>query len=156
MQDEGMVNLSTQGPATFDPLSIKDRFGEKFNTSVSLARFTSARIGGPAEGFLMAESIDDLVEMASFLWEMKTPFIVLGGGSNVLVSDSGVRGIVLLNKARQVEFDLKSDPPTVWAASGTNFGVVARQAAEMGLAGLEWAAGIPGTIGGAVFGNAGI
>jgi UDP-N-acetylmuramate dehydrogenase len=155
MQDEGMVNLSTQGPATFDPLSIKDRFGEKFNTSVSLARFTSARIGGPAEGFLMAESIDDLVEMASFLWEMKTPFIVLGGGSNVLVSDSGVRGIVLLNKARRVEFDMKSDPPAVWAASGTNFGVVARQAAEMGLAGLEWAAGIPGTIGGAVFGNAG-
>lgn len=155
MQDEGMANLFASGPATFDPLSIKDRFGEKFNTSVPLARFTSARIGGPAEGLLMAESIEDLVEMTSFLWEIKAPFVVLGGGSNVLVSDSGVRGVVLLNKARRVEFDLKSEPPTVWAASGSNFGMVARQAAEMGLAGLEWAAGIPGTIGGAVFGNAG-
>ena len=149
------MNQFTPESATFDPRSIKDRFGEKFSTSISLARFTSARIGGPAEGLLRAESIDDLVEMASFLWEMETPFIVLGGGSNVLVSDAGVRGVVLLNKARQFEFDTRSEPPRVWAASGTNFGVVARQAAELGLAGLEWAAGIPGTVGGAVFGNAG-
>jgi UDP-N-acetylmuramate dehydrogenase len=150
-----IVNQFTQGPATFDALILKERFGEKFSTNISLARFTSARIGGPAEGLLMAESIDDLVEMASFLWEKRTPFILLGGGSNVLVSDMGVQGIVLLNKARQVEFDVKSEQPTVWAASGTNFGVVARQAADLGLTGLEWAAGIPGTVGGAVFGNAG-
>lgn len=155
MQDEATVELFTQGSDTFDPVIIRDRFGDKFNTNVSLARFTSARIGGFAEGFLMAESIDDLVEMTSFLWEIRVPFIVLGGGSNVLVSDAGVRGIVLLNKARRVEFDINSESPTVWVASGTNFGVLARQAAERGLAGLEWAAGIPGTVGGAVFGNAG-
>jgi UDP-N-acetylmuramate dehydrogenase len=63
--------------------------------------------------------------------------------------------MVLLNKAREVVFDEKSDPPTVWTASGTNFGQVARQSGTRGLAGLEWASGIPGTIGGAVIGNAG-
>jgi UDP-N-acetylmuramate dehydrogenase len=81
--------------------------------------------------------------------------MILGGGSNLLVSDAGVRGVVLLNRARQVEFQEGSEPPTVWAESGANFGLIARQAASRGLAGLEWAAGIPGTLGGAVVGNAG-
>ena len=63
--------------------------------------------------------------------------------------------MVLLNKARQIEFDDQSEPPTVWAASGSNFGVIARQAAGRGLSGLEWASGIPGSIGGAIVGNAG-
>jgi UDP-N-acetylmuramate dehydrogenase len=81
--------------------------------------------------------------------------VIVGGGSNILVSDSGIRELVIINRARQVAFDQISDPPTVWAGSGTNFGLVARQAASRGLSGLEWAAGIPGTVGGAVFGNAG-
>lgn len=139
----------------FDASLLKERFGEQFSTNVSLARYTSARIGGPADGLLIADSIEDLVDMASFLWVQDIPFLVLGGGSNVLVSDAGFRGVVLLNKARQVKFDDNNDPPTVWAASGTNLGVVSRQTAAHGLAGLEWAAGIPGSIGGAVVGNAG-
>lgn len=139
----------------FDESLLKERFGEQFSTNVSLARFTSARIGGPADGFLTAESVEDLVDMLNYLWVQDIPFLVLGGGSNVLVSDAGLRGVVLLNKARQVEFDDNDDPPTVWAASGTNLGVVSRQAAAHGLTGLEWAAGIPGSIGGAVVGNAG-
>lgn len=139
----------------FDESLLKERFGEQFSTNVSLARFTSARIGGPADGFLTAESVEDLVDMLNYLWVQDIPFLVLGGGSNVLVSDAGLRGVVLLNKARQVEFDDNDDPPTVWAASGTNLGVVSRQAAAHGMTGLEWAAGIPGSIGGAVVGNAG-
>jgi UDP-N-acetylmuramate dehydrogenase len=141
--------------ASFDASILKEKFGEQFSTKVSLARFTSARIGGPADGILIAESIEDLVQMASYLWEQEVPFRILGGGSNVLVSDAGLRGVVLLNKARQVKFEVQDDPQTVWAASGTNLGVVSRQAAAHGLTGLEWAAGIPGTIGGAVVGNAG-
>jgi UDP-N-acetylmuramate dehydrogenase len=66
-----------------------------------------------------------------------------------------VRGLVIINRARQVRFDAQAQPPTVWAESGANFGLIARQAALQGLAGLEWAAGIPGTLGGAVVGNAG-
>jgi UDP-N-acetylmuramate dehydrogenase len=134
---------------------LQDRFGERFKSNISLAPYTSARIGGLADGVLSANSIDELVEMVTYLWEEELPFIILGGGSNVLVSDAGVRGLVLLNKARQVLFDEEADPPTVWAASGTNFGQLARQAAKRGLSGLEWASGIPGTIGGAIIGNAG-
>jgi UDP-N-acetylmuramate dehydrogenase len=86
---------------------------------------------------------------------MDLPFHILGGGSNVLISDAGVREVVILNKAKNVTFYIDQEPPTVSAESGANFGVVARQAAQKGLTGLEWAAGIPGTIGGAVVGNAG-
>ena len=150
-----MAEMTRSMTLPFDADVLSKEFGEHFDTNVSLARYTSARIGGLADGLLTADSIDDLVAMARYLWEGEIPFVILGGGSNVLVSDAGVRGLVLLNKARQVIFDQESDPPTVWAASGSNFGVVARQAAQRGLAGLEWASGIPGTIGGAVVGNAG-
>jgi UDP-N-acetylmuramate dehydrogenase len=139
----------------FDAQMMQEKFGEQFQSNISIARFTSARIGGVADGLLTANSMDDLVNMVRYLWEQNQPFIILGGGSNVLVSDSGVRGIVILNKAREVKFDEDSDPPTVWAASGTNFGQVARLAGKRGLGGLEWASGIPGTVGGAVLGNAG-
>ena len=64
-----------------------------------------------------------------------------------MVSDKGVREVVLLNKARKIHFEEDRDPPRVWAESGSNFGAIARQAAQKGLAGLEWAAGIPGILG---------
>jgi UDP-N-acetylmuramate dehydrogenase len=71
-----------------------------------------------------------------------------------LVSDDGYRGVVLLNRAKGVRFE-DSDHPNVWAESGVNFGALARLAAKKRLSGLEWAAGIPGTVGGAIVGNAG-
>lgn len=142
-------------PVPFDTKLMHEKFAERFETRVSLSRYTSARIGGPVDGMLTAETIEDLVDMVTFLWEERVPFQILGGGSNVLVSDAGVRGVILLNKARQVKFNPDGDPPSVWAASGSNLGRVARQAAAFGLSGLEWAAGIPGSIGGAIVGNAG-
>ena len=130
-------------------------FGENMQTDVSLARYTAARVGGPADVLVVVNSIDQLTQAARKLWALKVPFLILGGGSNMLVSDAGVRNVVVLNRAREINFDDKSTPPTVWAESGANFGNVARRAASRGLSGLEWAAGIPGTVGGAVFGNAG-
>lgn len=134
---------------------LRHVFGDQLQHDEPLARFTSSRIGGPADFLLTAESADDLAEFVSRLWTMDVPFQMLGGGSNVLISDAGIRGVIVLNKARNVEFDPDSSPPTVWAESGSNFGALARQAAQKGMSGLEWAAGIPGTIGGAIFGNAG-
>jgi UDP-N-acetylmuramate dehydrogenase len=120
-----------------------------------LARHTAARLGGPAEVLLEVHSTPELEEALRACWQLDLPYALLGGGSNVLVSDAGVRGVVILNRARQVRFLEQLDPPQVWAESGANFGMLARQAAERGLAGLEWAAGIPGTLGGAIVGNAG-
>jgi UDP-N-acetylmuramate dehydrogenase len=147
--------VSVSDPLTFDLQAAQAAFGERLETGVPMGRYTAARVGGPAAGLVQATSAEDLAEVASRLWELRLPFIILGGGSNILVSDRGYGGIVVLNKARQVRFDLKHAPPWVWAESGANFGSLARQAALKGCSGLEWAAGIPGTLGGAIAGNAG-
>ena len=135
--------------------ALRATFGEQLQLDASLARYTSARIGGRADALLIVQSVDELVSAVSQLWESEAEFTLLGGGSNVLVSDDGVRGLVLLNKARKILFREDSEGIIVTAESGANFGAVARKAAQKGFSGLEWAAGIPGTVGGAVFGNAG-
>lgn len=135
--------------------ALAAQFGPRLQLNASLARYTAARLGGPADALVEILSAAELAAAAAALWQAGLPFAILGGGSNVLVSDAGARGVVLVNRARQVRFDLQSDPPGVWAESGANFGALARQAAQHGLSGLEWAAGIPGTLGGAVVGNAG-
>lgn len=140
---------------TQDTAHLKKVFGDRLKRNVPLARFTSARVGGNADALISANSLDELVEVTVALWRLGAPFLILGGGSNVLVSDAGVRQVVVYNRARRVRFADEGAEPTVWAESGANFGVIARQAAGRGLAGLEWAAGIPGTVGGAVVGNAG-
>jgi UDP-N-acetylmuramate dehydrogenase len=134
---------------------LERAFGKQLRREVPLAPYTAARLGGPAEVLLEARSAHALAQAVSLLWDEGLDFILLGGGSNVLVSDRGVRGVVLLNRARKVRFETAATPPTVWAESGANLGLVARQAARHAFSGLEWAAGIPGTIGGAVYGNAG-
>ncbi len=130
-------------------------FGDQLQRYVSLSRYTAARIGGAADWLIEVESAGQLAETIACLWEVDIPFFILGGGSNVLVSDTGMREVVILNKARHIQFNRESSPPSVWAESGANFGLMARQSARRGLSRLEWAAGIPGTVGGAVFGNAG-
>jgi UDP-N-acetylmuramate dehydrogenase len=134
---------------------LEETFGKQIRRAVPLARFTAARVGGPAEMLLEVRTANELAQAITLLWQERLDYVLLGGGSNVLVSDAGIRGVVLLNRARKVRFDASAQPPTVWAESGANLGLVARQAALRGLAGLEWAAGIPGTVGGAVYGNAG-
>jgi UDP-N-acetylmuramate dehydrogenase len=129
-------------------------FGKRLQENVLLAPYTSARIGGPADALLSVASADELAETVSRLWELDIPYLILGGGSNVLVSDRGVRGVVVLNRAKAVHFD-KGSRPRVRAESGVVVANLARRAASHGLAGLEWAAAVPGTIGGAVYGNAG-
>lgn len=135
--------------------STKGRFGERIGEQVPLARYTAARVGGPADFLLEVNNLDELADACRGLWAEQQPFLILGGGSNVLVSDAGIRGLVVINRAKEVRFESWSKPPAVWAESGANIGSVARQAASRGFSGLEWAAGIPGTLGGAVIGNAG-
>jgi UDP-N-acetylmuramate dehydrogenase len=130
------------------------KLGDKVKENVSLAPYTSARIGGPADVLVTAESADELAHIDKLLRQQELDYIMLGGGSNVLVSDRGVRGIVVLNRAKGVRFH-NGDQPSVTAESGVIFSNLANRCASKGFAGLEWAATVPGTVGGAVYGNAG-
>ena len=130
------------------------RLGDKVKENVSLAPYTSARIGGPADIFITADTSAELARIVKLLWKHEMPFTLLGGGSNILVSDKGVRGVVVMNRAKAVKFHI-GDQPSVTVESGVVFSNLANRCASKGLSGLEWAATVPGTIGGAVYGNAG-
>ena len=136
-------------------MELQKLFGERVKLDASIKKYTAAQVGGLVDGLIEIHTLKELEQTVGILWQYQHPFLILGGGSNVLVSDAGVRKIVLINRARQVHFDELDGQPVARAESGANFGLVARLAAARGLSGLEWAAGIPGTIGGAVFGNAG-
>jgi len=130
------------------------KLGDKVKENISLAPYTSARIGGPADILITAESADELARIIKLLQKQEIDYIILGGGSNVLDSDKGVRGVVVLNRAKGVRFH-NADEPSVTVESGVIFSNLANRCAAKGLAGLEWAGTVPGTIGGAVYGNAG-
>jgi len=118
-----------------------------------LAPHTTWHIGGPADLFLRPLDSADLVLTLSLLQAYRLPWEIVGGGSNLLVRDGGVRGAVLhLGHLDKVEF---GDHGLVWAGAGVPLMALIRQTAERGLGGLEGLAGIPGTLGGAVAMNAG-
>jgi UDP-N-acetylmuramate dehydrogenase len=138
---------------------LRAAFGDRLQVNASLASCTTARSGGTAAALVTAGSALELEQAARRLWELRVPFTLLGYGSNVLVSDAGLPGVVVLNRARAIKIDpgdaQEGRQPSVWAESGALIGTIARQAAILGLGGFEWAAAVPGTLGGAVYGNAG-
>lgn len=117
----------------------------------SLAPYTTWRVGGPADLLCVAERVEQLVAALDATAGLGLPWLVLGRGSNVLVRDDGVPGLVVLNRTK----GLRVDGAMVSAESGMLLSTVAQRAAAAGLAGMEWAAGIPGSLGGAVVSNAG-
>ncbi len=132
--------------------SLRLRLGEDaVLEGQALAPYTALRIGGPADLMATVTSAGALQDVVLLCWDRGIPCHVLGAGSNVLVSDSGVRGLVILNRAREITFSGSS----MKAESGAHISRVAHQSVKRGLAGLEWGVGIPGTLGGAIVGNAG-
>ncbi len=121
---------------------------------ISLSSLTSFRVGGPAELYAAPRSIDDL--QACFEWadQHDVPVTLLGAGTNLLVSDRGLSGLVICTRRlRFTEFD--DDAGQVTVGAGVPIARLAWQVAERGWTGLEWAVGIPGTVGGSVVMNAG-
>ena len=116
-----------------------------------LAAHTSLHIGGPADFFVRVTTETDLVGTIRVARQHELPVFMLGGGTNLLVSDKGIRGVVLQNAWREATVD----GPIIEASSGTALAHVAARAAQAGIEGLEWMATVPGTVGGAVHGNAG-
>lgn len=134
---------------------LRESFGERLQEDVLMHNYSTMCIGGPADGLLFVHSAVEMEKTVLKLWEMDMPFLVLGSGSNLLISDKGIREVVVINRAHNIRINTQLNPSTVWAESGAILAQVARQTALRGLSGLEWASAIPGTIGGAVYGNAG-
>lgn len=134
---------------------LRAAFGDRLLCAENLARYTSARIGGAADFFLAVQSAAELEQAVRLAWAAAMPFRVLGAGSNVLVSDAGYRGLVIHNDARAITFREEAGAIVVRAEAGASLPTLARLCVARGAAGLEWGATVPGTVGGAVFGNAG-
>lgn len=128
-----------------------------------LAKHTYMKIGGPADQFVEVMSKDDLIEAVRYAIKDKIPYIVIGGGSNVLVADKGFRGLIIKNKTSHIQLkgfaggvqngkvDLKE--VLVEAESGVPANLLIRYTLDQGLAGLEEMLGLPGSVGGAVYNN---
>lgn len=135
---------------------LKKLIGDNLLYDEPLSRYTAARLGGPAEWLYIArDSEEELVRVVKAAWNENMPVRILGGGANVLVSDAGVRGLVIINKLSDVTFGDWHEGRNVAATAGTNLKVLAMKCQSKGLAGMEWAVGVPGTVGGAIVNNAG-
>jgi len=124
--------------------------------NVLLKNHTSFKIGGRALYFLEAKTKPEIIS-AIYLAENKNwPFFILGQGSNVLVSDQGFKGLIIKIKNQKLKIKKQNQKFKILEVeSGTSLPKLVNFAAQNGLAGLEWAVGIPGTVGGAIYGNAG-
>jgi UDP-N-acetylmuramate dehydrogenase len=128
--------------------------GERIRFGVPMSKHTSLRIGGPADAFATPADRAELAALLKICHRHALPFTVLGSGFNVLVRDTGIDGVVLtLKKLRRLE---TGTPPSVYAEAGVSHASVTRFCVDHGLSGLEFAAGIPGTVGGWIAMNAGI
>lgn len=118
-----------------------------------LSRHTSFRVGGPAEIFVKPKTTDEFIEVWNSVGRENRPIVILGDGTNVLVSDAGLRGVVICtNKMNDIEL---LEDGRIRAQAGARLSKVAEEAYKAGLTGFEFASGIPGTVGGAVYMNAG-
>lgn len=137
-------------------LTLPRPYADRLVYNEPLARYTAARLGGAADMVYMArESTDELVAVVSAAWAQGVPVRVLGSGANVLVSDKGFRGLIVINHVAEITFGDWHDGRNVSATGGAGLTGLARKCAARGLAGLAWAASVPGTVGGAVVNNAG-
>ena len=160
---------SFKRPATIAELQLAtELFGKRAHTDVSLAQFTTYRVGGNAALHVHVESIDDLGAISAVLAQVDLPLLVIGRGSNMLIADTGFQGLAITlgsfleyidlpdrsDGGGDQDGDLAVEPIALFGGS-VPLPVAARQSVHRGLTGFEWGVGVPGTIGGAVRMNAG-
>ncbi|AGB41703.1 UDP-N-acetylenolpyruvoylglucosamine reductase [Halobacteroides halobius DSM 5150] len=118
-----------------------------------LKNHTSFKIGGMAEALIIPQNKEDLRRLITYLSELELPYWIIGNGTNLLVSDQGLKGVVIkLSKLNKIEIN----KPTVKAQAGVKLPLLAKKVAKKGLSGLEFGVGLPATVGGAVVMNAGV
>ncbi len=140
---------------TFDPIAvgteIQRRIGVKTSRDEPLARFTTMRVGGPADLFATAHNAFELRALVRFARAREMPHLILGRGSDLVISDDGVRGLVIQVRAE----GSRVDGECYVAESGVQMARAATEAQRARLTGLEFGLAIPGTVGGAIWANAG-
>jgi UDP-N-acetylmuramate dehydrogenase len=141
--------------ATFDAVAvgteIQRRIGVKTSRDEPLARFTTMRVGGPADLFVTPHNRFELRKLVQFARSRELPHFLLGRGSDLVVADAGIRGLVIQVRAEGIRIDGER----LVAEAGVQMARVATEAQKAGLTGLEFGLAIPGTVGGAVWANAG-
>jgi UDP-N-acetylmuramate dehydrogenase len=132
--------------------TLNNNFGkDRLKCDEPLAKYTAARIGGPTDYLFVATTLTELNNAVRTAWDEGVPVRILGGGANVLISDAGFRGLVVINDV----VDIRFNDTYVEALSGTSLTLLAHKCKAQGLTGVEWAVSVPGTIGGAAINNAG-
>lgn len=120
--------------------------------NISLSRYTTFKIGGKAKYFFIAKNKEDLIRSVLLAKKFKVPFFILGKGSNLLISDKGYNGLVI--KTENTKYKIKNNK--IITKAGASLALLVASAKKNDLTGLEWGIGIPGTAGGAIYGNAGV
>lgn len=138
---------------------MKDTFFEllkkefpQIKKNVLMSEYTTFKIGGPAEYFLVAKNREEVITAINIAKKYGLPIFILGGGSNLLVSDKGVKGLVIKINHNEIEYVKEG---MIKAGAGVELKKLVNFSIKKSLAGLEWAGGLPGTFGGAIRGNAG-
>ena len=153
------MNLITEfaRPSDKDLNRFSALLGDRLTKEEPIGPYTTYRVGGAASLFMRAMSVEDLHAVSRALSKVAIPVLMLGRGSNMLVSDSGFRGlaIALGPFAEQISLPSVDQSPILVAGAMSSLPVLARQSVSAGLRGFEWAVGVPGSIGGAVRMNAG-
>ena len=139
---------------------LAERLGHRVERAVPIGPLTTYRVGGPAALLTRAESIDDLADLARALDDVEVPLLVVGRGSNLLVADEGFVGLAIClgEFANEIVISAPTadrETTDVVAGAAVFLPILARRTAASGLTGLEWAVGVPGSVGGAVSMNAG-
>jgi UDP-N-acetylmuramate dehydrogenase len=152
-----MLAMKTDIEETAWLRELKSISGVKVKTLEPLARYTSMKIGGPADCFVEVENESALARLLSILDRYRTASCLLGKGSNVLISDFGVEGVVihLTGDFKRAQWHHEANETCVEVGAAHAVTQLVREAARRGFAGLEFAEGIPGSVGGALVMNAG-
>ncbi len=129
----------------------KPNWPSQFEVGKLLSELSTLGIGGPARYFVTVQKTEELLSLMRYCHSEKLPFFILGKGSNCLFDERGFDGLVILNKISFCHFDF----PILHVGAGYSFSLLGTQTARKGWAGLEFASGIPGSVGGAIYMNAG-
>jgi UDP-N-acetylmuramate dehydrogenase len=155
MTGSGAASGAAAGVPAFDALAIggdiQRRIGVKTSRDEPLARFTTMRVGGPADLFVTAHNRMELRALVRYVRTRGLPHVLLGRGSDVVISDRGIRGVVIQNRAE----GSRTDGERYVAEAGVPMARAATETQRAGLSGLEFGLAVPGTVGGAVWANAG-